>query len=77
MISVAQLVGARADLRAAGLAQVEERVLVHLLRLGVVHDVPRDDVACTGFFSHVSIQKASMRTISFCSSPIEPLTSIM
>jgi hypothetical protein len=27
--------------------------------------------------SHVSIQKDSIRTISFCSSPIEPETSIM
>ncbi len=27
--------------------------------------------------SQVSIQKDSMRTISFCSSPIEPDTSIM
>ena len=36
-------------------------------------------VSMRGYFLryHVSIQKLSMRTISFCSSPIEPDTSII
>jgi hypothetical protein len=75
MSSQAELVGRR-DLRAAALAQMEERVLVDLVGHRVVHDVAHLEVLVL-LRSQVSIQNASMRTISFCSVPIEPDTSIM
>jgi hypothetical protein len=72
----AELVGAR-DHRAARLARVEEGLAVDLARHGVVDDEARLEALVLLRVSHVSIQKLSMRTISFCSSPIEPETSIM
>jgi len=62
--------------RAAALARLEEGLLIDLLGHRVVDDVAALD-AVYWLFSHVSIQNDSMRTISFCSSPIEPETSIM
>ena len=76
MIFDAQLVGAR-DHRAARLARVEERVAIDLARDGVVDDVARLEALVLRAAARCRSRSDSMRTISFCSSPIEPDTSIM
>jgi hypothetical protein len=71
----ADLVG-RGDHRPARLAGAEERVALRPPGGRVVDDVARLS-PWYWLRSQVSIQNDSMRTISFCSSPIEPDTSIM
>ena len=77
MIFGAQLVGASEII-----VPPDSRVWKNVSRSTSLRDRVVDDVAasrgpCTACVSQVSIQKDSMRTISFCSSPIEPDTSIM
>jgi hypothetical protein len=67
---LADFVG-RADPRAAAFAGVIERVLVHFLGRSVVDDVTPLEPSYW-LRSQVSIQNDSVRTISFCSSVIEP-----
>ena len=76
-IRFAQTLVGRADARAAAFASVIEGVLVDFLGRRIVNDVASLDARRIGSRSQVSIQNASVRTISFWSSVIEPDTSIM